>query len=1229
MAHPLNDKIDALRARVRWLVLVYGLSAVIAAVLGAVIVLGLGDYLVRFQDRGIRVIASLLALGLLAWTTYRYLYLPMTTRLGDAALALRIQERLPQLDDRLVSAVEFLRQSEDDPTAGSAALRRAVIAQATSESERLDFAGTLDRRPSLRAAVLASGVVLLATILIAIDPATSQTALARLTNPLGDTAWPQCTHLELREVVTRVARGQAFEVEAVDAEGEPLPPEVRISYRFEGPGGAKTIEVERMQLLGGAMTARRENITRPFEYKVEGGDDHDMDWIAVEVTEPPGMQSLAVTLVPPAYTGWPTEHLPNGGNIRALAGSELRFSGVVTRPIRSASLCLEGGTQVPAAVSEDGLRFVIGPPARPPGEGGGEGNSRGSVRSGRVAAPVAAPGASGGYVVEKSVAYWFKLTDREGLASDTDSRWEIHALSDPPPGVVIEQPTSNLFVTPQAVVPLQITAKDDLALRQVLLVFTRSDLPDQKEASVSLYAGPEQMPRQGTSGLGGATEQGDRRTIAHRWELAPLKLVPGTQITYFASAADYRPQTGKSESRKLSVITPEELQERVASRQNLILTELARVLKMQRDSRSQVQALEIRVREIGALGQPDVDHLQGAELGQRQVGRSLTSRSEGVAMHILALLADLENNRVDSPDIQRRMQALLDEIGRLERDHLPPIGRELTAAIKSAQVGLQEQAKSSAPDPATAASLAMAGQHQDQVITSLEAALAQLKRWDDYRRFHRDVAQLLRDQEELARGSAELGRRTLTKELKDLAPQELADLKVLVGRQLELARRLDHVEQDMEQAGRDLRASDPLAADTVSDAVAESRRLGIGAAMRSAAGQLAENRMGQVGAGHTQIAQDIQEVLDILANRRQSELARLERKLKEAESDLKGLQEQQADLRREFERSAKDPDAVRRKAEFDRLRQRQQALEEEVERMARRLERLMAEQPGKTMREAADRMKEAGAAGEKAGSAQSAKKAADAEEKLKQALDQLKQRRRQVQAELAMEQLARLEDALKHLRNQQENVLKETKHYASLEAAGPLTRAQTASLRDVARLQQSLQADTARAAEQMAGAGGFHLALSAAQGEMGRAAALLDRRQTGPATQQAEKNALAKLDLVLKALEPEPPDSKDGGPSGGGDNAGGKQRPTGGVATLAELKLLRLMQVDLTARTEDLQKAVAGVKEPTEEQRRQCAMLSEEQGRLADLTLQLLRPAQQDPQDQGEPPHEKPKEDVP
>ena len=197
MPHPLEQRIAGLRTRVRRLVAMHGASWTVTAAVGAAVVLGLTDYLVRFRDPGLRVICSMLLFGLLGWTCYRWLHLPLSFKLRDVDLAARLQRRFPGLKDRLVSSVEFLGQGEEDPIAGSPALRRAVISQTAAETERLDFFDVLDRRPPIRAAMATAIVCLAAIILIALDPLSSKIALARLLNPLSNRAWPQKNYLML------------------------------------------------------------------------------------------------------------------------------------------------------------------------------------------------------------------------------------------------------------------------------------------------------------------------------------------------------------------------------------------------------------------------------------------------------------------------------------------------------------------------------------------------------------------------------------------------------------------------------------------------------------------------------------------------------------------------------------------------------------------------------------------------------------------------------------------------------------------------------------------------------------------------------------------------------------------------------------------------------------------------------------------------------------------------
>ncbi len=1057
-----------------------------------------------------------------------------------------------------------------------------MISETTAQTEQLDFADVIETGPTLRAAFTAVAVCLLATSLLVLDPSSARIAVARLANPFSNVAWPQKTHLALRKPVDRVARGQPFEIEVVDAFGAKLPPEVRILYQFEGPDGGITEETDRMQLLGGVMVARRENVTRPFSYRVEGGDDSSMPWTAVEVVEPPTVESLAIELIPPKYTGWPVEKAQR--HLRALVGTRVRMSGRATKPLDKIAVRLDSDRTVPGRLNADRLRFQI--PAK--------------------AAP---KDTASEFVVEKSGAYWFELTDREGLTGGEATRWEIRAIADRPPSVAIEQPAATVFVTPRAVVPLRVSAKDDLAIRRIALVLQPPDGLEetQPDREISLHEGPDQVEPRPGGGLSN-TESGENRLIETRWELVDLKLQPGSQLTFLVTASDYRPQTGKSQPRRLVIITPEELADRIAARQTSILAELTRVLKMQRRGRMQLAELHVRLAELGQFDRLDVDHLRGAELNQRQIDHSLTSPTEGVPMHILGLLADLENNKVDSPDVSRRMRALLDQLERLSREHLPPIGRELTTAIKAAQVQLDgavpTQDATTKPEPkpdgTIAAALAAAGEHQDAVIESLQQMLSQLSRWDDYRRFHREIGQLLRDQQELNRRATELARQTLGKDPRTLRPNESADLKIVTHRQAELARRLDRVLQEMDQTGRRLQDTDPLAAETVADAFNRAVELAVGGKMREAAGQVERNRMGQAVGRQRQIVDDLQEVLDILANRREHELARLIDKLKQAEIDLTQLNHNQEDLRGRLERDSAVTAPEQRAAKLNTLGDEQAGLQDRAERISRRLARLMADRSAKAVTGVAQKMREAAQSATADSGSTACRQATEAGDELAEACRRLAQKRRGAEAELAIEQLAKLQDAVRTIQQQHRAAFEETRR---LDRLPP----QAAELRTLANRQRTIGTETASLGDKLVGGAAFALALSGAAGDMGLAAGLLDRGRTGGTTQQAQQRADRRLTILLESLLPEEPGAQpDNATSGQGQGQGGK--PGGGVRTLAELKLLALLQQEINDRTRQLDQSVDRTKPLSDEVRRTYESLGSEQGSLAELLFELLQP---------------------
>ena len=104
-----------------------------ATVLAAALALGLADYLVRYTDRGLRIMATAALVAAAAWATYRWWYLAQSPSTHAAHRRPRSKPASRSSTIRW-PAPSSSSANEDDQTAGSAQLRRHVIAEAQTPS---------------------------------------------------------------------------------------------------------------------------------------------------------------------------------------------------------------------------------------------------------------------------------------------------------------------------------------------------------------------------------------------------------------------------------------------------------------------------------------------------------------------------------------------------------------------------------------------------------------------------------------------------------------------------------------------------------------------------------------------------------------------------------------------------------------------------------------------------------------------------------------------------------------------------------------------------------------------------------------------------------------------------------------------------------------------------------------------------------------------------------------
>jgi hypothetical protein len=1172
--HPLQIKLAAARRRVRRLLFIYGTSRALAVVLPVLVVLGGIDYLLRFEDHGVRMIWSLAAAALLVWAIARYLAPAVRQRLSDLVVAQRIETHFAGLGEQLSSAIEFLGEDADDPLAGSAALRRAAVAQAQARTGSLDWSMAINRRPAVRAAAVAGGIALVVAAICMFRPSDASLAVERLVNPLGSAIWPPVNDLAFTHRIDRLAAGQTFETELIDRNRQ-MPDEVRIEYRWTSPSGREQIDREKMQPVGDLMIARRDKVSTSFDYRAEGGDDHRMPWLHVEVVEPPRIASLEIKLHPPDYTGWPVQAAER--RIVALRGTVVTVQATTSKPLASAVLHQQNEPDVVAQIAADGRGFTIP-------------DSRASLRDDDAAERRAT------LVVDKSGPYWFELRDRDGMTGGLDDRWEIQAIADQPPSVSLQQPSGNLLVTGGAIVPVTITAKDDLAIHTVDLVYTRSDHTEVGETTLRLFAGPDRAPasRPITEAMSSA---GPAKTIDYSWDLGPLKLAPGTHVLLTATAADYHPQVGMSSPRRLTIITPQELEDHFAERELLVFNELSRILKMQQAARLETTNLESAWDRAGRFEKQDVDRLRGDELNQRQVRRSLTSPSEGARAQIIGLLAELTSNRIEHSDLHQRMQGFADEIARLDREDLAVSERDLTAAIKGAE-DLR-----SAPSITVRQALATAGHSQDAVAVALERMLGNMAEWNSVREISRELADIRRLQAALEKDTKDIGAQTVAKDSQELSAAEQSELRRIATQQLDLGRQFERVAQRMSQVAEQLKPADPSSAASIADAARAAQQLGLSGLMRDAGDNVESNQIGKALPKQASARRGLDEMLDILANRREQELARLVQKLRESERQLADLRQQHDGLRKRVKQAAEQPDHAQGRKELERLSREERPLQDEADRLTRQLQRLQADKAAGSLSRAGDQIGHAGKSAAAGDGGQADKHATSATSDLDEAQQQLAEARRKAEIDLATQQLARLDDSLKGFVDRQQHASDETVRLDKLRTAqGQLSRTQLQTLRSLARDQQALSDDTNRLAEQLAGAETFQFVLHSAAEEMVRTAARLGERDTAVATQVLEQDVLSRLKQLVEAIKRDETAGQSASPPA---NPPAGQQSSDNIRAVAELKLIRLMQEDLNRRTRRLSEAV-GEQPPTDEQQADFSRLAKEQGRLAELVLGLV-----------------------
>ena len=844
--NPLQSRLGAVRRRLRRVILWRGTSLLLTLLLGCALLAGLLDWDIHLPE----LVRVLLLVGILASAgivAYRTLLAPLRVSADDLAIALRIEDKHPVLNDALASTVEFLQQTPESRS-GSPVLRREAVVRAMRLAQGCDFNQIVNAR-GLRVASVAALVLLGAvTTLFLWEPAWAWTALLRLGDPYGEHDWPRQTQIALT-FPERIAAGQPFAIRGeitgvipehalIELEGMLTPQEM---FKIVHDEGSKT-----GRLSAPLDMSRQEH---DFRFRVHAGDAVDPPregaWHRVKVAQPPrlaalnGLPSPQIDLRYPAYTDKVPQTLsPGVGRIEAVAGTLATIRGATDRPIRqvwiehhpdivappgSADLADNAEARAERDFPVNLTAAFLGPVGwRHPVEtlaltAGGNavwGRTHGTIAAdGRTFTIAFMPWISGTYVLH--------LEDADGLAKDYEYELQglqPRGLADPIPVVNLERPSSSQSVLATADVVLQALADDEFfAVRSVYVEFRRKDKNgkwlDAIPGRVSLYDGPAQeecltqlsfllsachayttppvttiIPvLEGGVGMPPLHLRPRQLQAQRRWSLKGL-VKEGDIIVLQACAHDFNDVSafnfpGRSHEVELRIVSGRALQAVLDEALGQVQQELIRLREWQEQALKKVIEAEQEWRATGKLAPDTQDKLLEAEQVQKQVQGRIGARDDE------GLRAELDRLKQMMADNKLPASGTQDRVQAIKNE-LDRLAREMLPKIEQRLADAGKESKDAAnskpPSPKTKGNLGEAREDQHEVAETLDELLKYLDSWATRNEIKAETRAIQQEQRELHQETEKLA------DASGKAPAKLTDdqFKAALRKNAELQRRL-------------------------------------------------------------------------------------------------------------------------------------------------------------------------------------------------------------------------------------------------------------------------------------------------------------------------------------------------------------------------------------------------------------------------------------------------------
>jgi hypothetical protein len=356
----------------------------------------------------------------------------------DRQLARLIEEREPDLNDVVATAVDYAARPEATPR-----MRQALLDDAERALAAVGLHRDVDPVLSRRSVRIAAWRAAAAVVVLAGAAALYAPSVGRAINVASAYLFPARLTLTVTPGSARVPSGAPITIAArVGGSSGEVVPTLTVIVGDERREVPMTPGAE-----PGAFAVTIDKVTASFGYAVRAAKTRSDDY-TVAVMHPPHVERIDLHYEFPKGAGLAARTDEDSGDIYGPPGTRVTLAIAADKPIASAFLLLEDGSRVP-------------------------------LTSGGAAL-------AGALTIDEDSSYRIALADYDGLRNEGDTEYFIRTMDDRPPDVRILRPASDKHVTALEEVAIEARADDDFGVAALDLVFQS---PDGSEQVVPLAAG--------------------------------------------------------------------------------------------------------------------------------------------------------------------------------------------------------------------------------------------------------------------------------------------------------------------------------------------------------------------------------------------------------------------------------------------------------------------------------------------------------------------------------------------------------------------------------------------------------------------------------------------------------------------------------------------------------------------------------------------------------------------